>query len=837
MTFADFSTVKIQKMNNHNSNITLDNNSNHGNHNLKTDELKKAALSSPTSSNHTSSDEKSSSVGTISPNVAVSSTSPKKSLNKNSGSTTHSVNSNMISASGSINELTVNLANSGTTNSLTIPYEEYISTVSLPFDEFRTATPSKLNPNETPESANLDLIKDVNEFIDCFPYSKVIPYARYIVKIMTFINKFESFFPLELLDLSYQDFEIGLSLIDEKLLEKNEESALKLIRDKMDLLCLSLLKLLFAKENNEVFKPRGSIMNYRKTKSPYGKLLQQLRKSLDIYGYPIEWKTQEYDSENNSQNTLHDKMNEEPVDPNHPEILIPDNPYSTNFLLLPLEEDPLQNRRIEKVGLIALEPLDRVIFLSTLCTWCLSYSVPIRTEINYLTNIFKGYVSVDTQYVPRYLKKGSFETKHDFLNLCKKVEIRIEKRKRRRGLNPASQSQRTKDLKAQLDILDSIKKSLKFVKTTTEKNEINLIKNYKKWCQIFDIESSLIVESNPISNPYKELQYKLRLNEFFVNRIPKIGDFYIPRLHTYSLLKSKSTNNEEFSVYTDLINLETLLDEFKNGNYTARDIYYSIKNSNLTISLRFKLLFHNTSGAINGINFTEKRFKACDNYWYEICYDSKSLLTFIKYLENSLLPQYEASLNDRFIKDCTRNVSISEVSTNSKETNLLEGDTDIIDNGLGEIKSLCDPQYDSLVVLYKYLDKMRYYFQVLEQVQQQGEEIENEIKIKQKEKEKEENEIKANQPLGVRRSSRLRKLSNHNKALEDTQNLSTNDEYAGGEDELYSDYSEYEAELETASVGTGLDDEEEDIHPKKANQKHVRIQDTREERMLKRRRK
>lgn len=135
----------------------------------------------------------------------------------------------------------------------------------------------------------------------------------------------------------------------------------------------------------------------------------------------------------------------------------------------------------------------------------------------------------------------------------------------------------------------------------SEKDEL-LFSLYDKWVPLFEGE----LPDQPLANPFSERLYKLRLQEFFLGRVPHIGDFYMPRLHSYG-------DSLEMSTFTDLRNLQALLSKFKNNEYNAFTLF---ENDGQSMSAQFKLFYHdtpslahdvargrNTSGRFIGMNY------------------------------------------------------------------------------------------------------------------------------------------------------------------------------------------------------------------------------------------
>lgn len=475
------------------------------------------------------------------------------------------------------------------------------------------------------------------------PNMKPVPYAGDIIKLMAFINKFGSFFHSDLQNLSFQDFEVGLDLYpgdpkgnaagimkgtnDTPLLLYPDFMAIKDIvccQDKMNLLFLTLLDLTFAEGfDGKSAKKKGPLTTWENLKSSSKKVfsnpLYRLRLVAREWGYPREWRQQLPSDQDISKprSALFEQDEQTPVvDPSHPEILTPNiYTWNTNEPLL-LESDPLQNREIDKNGILALKPTDRVILLRVLTDWCASHSPAIHNEIYKLTHGKKDPVfGIQTQQVPRYAVEGVDNTMNQFKKLCTLIQSRYEIRSKKKHFVKQLKEGKKPDLSRKLEILKGIKADLKNV-VKSEKDEL-LLSLYDKWVPLFEGE----LPDQPLANPFSERLYKLRLQEFFLGRVPHIGDFYMPRLHSYD-------ESLEMSTFTDLRSLQALLSKFKNNEYSAFTLF---ENDGQSMSAQFKLFYHDTPSLAHDV--AQGRNTSGKVYWYELCHDSATLLEFLDFLD------------------------------------------------------------------------------------------------------------------------------------------------------------------------------------------------------------
>ena len=474
------------------------------------------------------------------------------------------------------------------------------------------------------------------------PNMKPLPYGGDIMKIMEFINKFHLYMDSDLLNVSFQTFEVGLDLYPEELktnsrtkvalttdtkdrdvLYQDYMSIKDVIRsqDKMNLLLLTLLELLFT--NPQKYKP--PTMSDVKSNSPYRSWVVKLRSHATEWGYPAEWQANR-DSVGKRIATFPDDDTGPAVDPTHPEILTPNIYQWTSPAPLPIESNPLFENNLFHEGVLALKPHDRIVLLKALVNWCLSYSQLIRGEIYHLSHLKRSSpFGVQTQHVPRYYFEGSQVTFNRFRKLCSLVQIRYEIRREKRHFKKQLRQGKNEELRRKLEILDSIKEDLKGV-SKEERNELT-ISFYSKWNELFDKE----VPDNPLTNPFEDPVYTLRSQEFFIGRVPHVGDFYLPRLHTYD-------SSFPMNTYTDLRGFLDILSKFNKGEYIVSDLFESFGQS---MSAEFKVLYHDTPSLVHDVasgRDTSKRV-----YWYEMCHNTQTLDEFLKFLDYKIAKPPEKS--------------------------------------------------------------------------------------------------------------------------------------------------------------------------------------------------
>lgn len=477
------------------------------------------------------------------------------------------------------------------------------------------------------------------------PNMKPIPYAGDVCKLMGFITKFHLFFDSELLNLSFQDFEIGLDLYpgsqtgtasgmrapdSHRTLFYQDFVPVKNVvtaQDKMNLLFMTLLKLTFStSKSTEIqtkHQPQATMHQLKTSKKVFTTLVRQLREHARSWGYPREWRNNAVSEEElvKPQSRLFEQdENGSPVDPKNPEILTTNIYTWYHHEAVPLEQDPLQNPELEKKGILALEPGDRIICLRVLTDWCGAQSPKIRTETYHLSHFKRDPAfGVQTYHAPRYLVEGPDMTYAQFNKLCSVIQSRYEIRSRKKHVKKALRNNRRPDLALKLNILKDIKGRLQEV-PKEERDDTN-ISLYKKWSKLFDGE----ILDNPLSDPFEDELYKLRQQEFFIGRVPHIGDFFLPRLQAYP-------SSPLISTFLDLRNLEALFQDYANGSIDAFTLF---ENHGQTMSCQFKVLYRDTPTMLKDV--AAGKYSG-NNYWYEMCHDCKTLEEFLEFLDYKIAP-------------------------------------------------------------------------------------------------------------------------------------------------------------------------------------------------------
>ncbi|SCV03815.1 LAMI_0H11188g1_1 [Lachancea mirantina] len=461
-----------------------------------------------------------------------------------------------------------------------------------------------------------------------YPNMKYVPHAGDIITMMTFINKFSSFLPKELWSLSFHDFEVGLDLYPQ--LEKDEpkkfyqdymlvKDILK-CQDKMNFLFLTLMKLTLNDKSPASFDSiRGSF-------KPFPALLARIRSQAWSWGYPKEWKVPHMIPVEGFDVFTEDDC--DAVDPNLPEILTP-NMKAYKFQE-PLGNDPLQSLDLEKKGILALQPNDRLILLRSLTQWCLSHSDKIHGEIYRLVHLKRDFAyGVPTFHVPRYLVEGELATRARFSTLGELIQSKLELRRTKKHIRKQLESGKRNDLSHKYKILDEVRAEIRLLMAPREDNDamseaaarnFTTENNYDQWCAIFEGE----VPDHPLSSPFADEAYRLRSSEFFLGRVPHVGDFYMPRLFSYQGTKSKRIP----SYFTDLVTLNTVLTSIANGELDAMSLF--TKQGKL-MSTKFKVFYHDSPSMIRDVAAQVDTTNKC--YWFEMCHDCDTLKEFITLLE------------------------------------------------------------------------------------------------------------------------------------------------------------------------------------------------------------
>lgn len=400
----------------------------------------------------------------------------------------------------------------------------------------------------------------------CTMLLKPRQYAGKIIKIMSFINKFRNYLNNKvLLTLSFQDFENGLNINE----NTKDISEIKQCQDKMNYLFYTLLRLLF----DNITDP--ATFNYFQTlNNPFRRYITMLRNHCFGWGIVKEWRY--------------------------------------------IESGGFFTPGLEKIGLLALDPTDKLIILDSLIVYLLAQCSPIHNTIQDWNHDKKDLgIKDDSFYATRYLLEGLPQSLKTFEALCDQVQFHLEKKrvnmiKKKRPMN--------EEFKSQYKVLRECKDLLSNLGSHEDKSKV-IISFYEKWLLLF---KGLILD-NPLSNPYDNSLYSLRLLDFFIGSIPGLGEFYLPQLH---ILHSPN----DFNIFKDAINLLKLFEKFnskKIEKLTLLEEFYG------TVSSQFKLLFYDKRGIISTLLANSNENNTLQNtYWYELCDDTKSLQIFIDKLSD-----------------------------------------------------------------------------------------------------------------------------------------------------------------------------------------------------------
>lgn len=429
--------------------------------------------------------------------------------------------------------------------------------------------PSRLSDEDQSNNADIPQIEkpNLNDILKQESSDLLIPllYAGKIIRIMSFLNKFHTFFnTTELLTLSFQDFENGLNIKE----STEDISIIKNCQDKMNYLYYSLLRLLFDNQQKT-----ATFEHFLELRHPYSRYIPLLRKSCFEWGIVKEWRN--------------------------------------------LEEGGFFTTGIEKVGLFALKPMDRLIILDSLVLYCLSQSSAIHDVIQEINHDKRDLALVDeSYYVTRYFLKGSQNTINSFESLCEQVQFHLE----RKRVNMIKKKRVMKEeFKDQCKVLRECKEIIRNISPNEDKSKM-IISLYDKWLVLFEG----IILDNPLNDPYNDDLYTLRLLDFFVGRISEIGDFYLPQLHVFQ------QGNNDFALFKDLISLLKLFEKFDKGEIDSISLFEEFHG---TVSNQFKVFFHDRRNIASQLSFKDTYDNTDGVYWYEICNDTKSLQTFIGKLD------------------------------------------------------------------------------------------------------------------------------------------------------------------------------------------------------------
>ncbi len=248
------------------------------------------------------------------------------------------------------------------------------------------------------------------------------PYAKDIMTILEFTNKFKSIFS-EFHNLGPQDFEEGLKLRPSTAypLDNAKQSTKEKLYDDGDEDDVSQLM------NNLLYQLLTLVLNRKRPIDQNGltRALEDLNKLVLSFGLPSEWRD---DSQifNNPKPTIVQEQEDEPVDPENSEIL--DSTHYKFDTTKPLAHTPLDNENFEIDGLIALEPKDRLIFFRSLVQWCLSNSDIIKQELASQLSRQESSGEKETYYISRFIKDGSkgIETALQEKSVIKRKKQKIE---------------------------------------------------------------------------------------------------------------------------------------------------------------------------------------------------------------------------------------------------------------------------------------------------------------------------------------------------------------------------------------------------------------------------
>lgn len=564
------------------------------------------------------------------------------------------------------------------------------------------------------------------------PNMKAVAYAGDVLKIMSFINKFYSLFDQDLLNLSFQDFEIGLDIYpgDNKgsadgifSTEKNRVvyyqdyilvKEVITAQDKMNLLFLTLLQLLF----DDPDKFEAPTLANLTAKNVFKVLIEKLRKNVVEWGYPKEWRSTDILSDEVGKGKFPVFPSDESglvVDPSHPEILTPNvYVYSRNDPL-PLESDPLQTPGLADEGVLALSANNRIILLRALIDWCGVQSLLVHHEVYQLSHLKRETpFGIQTQHVARFYLEGPEITFNYFRKLCTIIQSRYEIRSKKKHYRKQLNEGKNPALSAKLKLLEEIREELKNVEKS-QKREL-IISLYDKWIQLFQGE----LTDNPLTDPFADPVYTLRSQEFFIGRVPYMGDFYLPRLHTYGDVIPMST-------YTDLRKLKSVISKFKNKEFT---VYNLFEEYGQTMSSQFKVLYHDTPSLLHDMAKNKKVKDKC--YWYEMCHDTESLREFLDFLDFKIVKPPEKP-KDKLDgeKEVKEETPLTPVTLESNiENNTINitpeniSGTDITSDKKQEISNINthplprDPRYNSsrkkLTILKEYLSDFYYILHTFE---------------------------------------------------------------------------------------------------------------------------
>lgn len=225
-----------------------------------------------------------------------------------------------------------------------------------------------------------------------YPIRKA-PYANDIMYLVSFLSKFSDIIPVK--NLGPKSFEEGLSLpafreqtestrytLKDESIQNRSDYDVTYVSPEMDDLLKKLLTL---------------VLNRKKDVTSATSAILELKPQSTKLGLPKEWKVYKPVEED-----IYDAG--EPVDPEHPEILIKEFPKESDFMIT---YNPFYTSEFESQSLKGLSnPLDRLLILKTLAQWSLSTSDALKNYIaqNVQNQEFPG--EKDTYYASRALLYG-----------------------------------------------------------------------------------------------------------------------------------------------------------------------------------------------------------------------------------------------------------------------------------------------------------------------------------------------------------------------------------------------------------------------------------------------
>lgn len=565
---------------------------------------------------------------------SVADANAKKAKSNSKNKSPKSTKSAFQSGSSGDNNIQTKLA-------VTTENPDYKFSISLKPDyEDQNLIVSNWTPNSPLEMS--DFASSYNDTEICsLMKKKPVIYAGDVFKIMSFINKFYTSFSPELLSLAFQDFEVGLDLypIDyvedtskQRVLYQDYMASKDLIeaQDKMNLLFLTLLKLLFnpLKTDNQphLHRPYASMANLN-SKEAYVKLVRSLRQNARGWGLPKEWRVHQ---DSNLQSTFvnSDGLPFSPDDSEIQEEILDSNDMPSSDILNSegyqdqlyyLESVPLYKPELGKFGISSLQPEDRIILLRAMVDWCTSNSTKIRNEIHRLSHFKKDpSFGIHTQHVSRLMLEGFDLTTAQFLKLCSLFDIRYARKDKRRNAKKPLTEEKKEELDRKLLILKDINAIVK--DSSVEGKEKTILSLYDRWMELFEGD----IVDNPLSNPYQDEVYRLRSQEFFIGRIPYVGDLYIPLLASYFEADNIG------STYKDLRSIQKMFRKFEQENMDSTTI---LKHMDQLDSLDLRVFFFDIFSAVHDTmnNATEDKI-----YWYEVSNDTKTLKDFLKNLDKQI---------------------------------------------------------------------------------------------------------------------------------------------------------------------------------------------------------